>query len=44
VIKYWVRPDIYLVGVVIGSNATGEIFIENRRFHGKQIMKALAGV
>ena len=37
-------PGIYLAGVVIGGNATGEIFIENGRFHGKQIMKALAGV
>jgi len=34
---------IYLAGVVIGGNATGEIFIENGRFHGKQIIAALAG-
>ncbi len=33
---------IYLAGVVIGGNATGEIFIENGRFHGKQIIAALA--
>ncbi len=35
-------PGIYLAGVVIGGNATGEIFIENGRFHGKQIIAALA--
>lgn len=32
---------IYLAGVVIGGNNTGEIFIENGRFHGKQIAAAL---
>jgi thioredoxin reductase (NADPH) len=32
---------IYLAGVIIGGNATGEIFIENGRFHGKQIAAAL---
>ncbi len=36
-------PGIYLAGVVIGGNTTGEIFIENGRFHGKQIIAALAG-
>ena len=36
-------PGIHLAGVVIGGNATGEIFIENGRFHGKQIIAALAG-
>jgi len=35
-------PGIYLAGVVIGGNKTGEIFIENGRFHGKQIVRALA--
>ncbi len=35
-------PGIYLAGVVIGGNATGEIFIENGRFHGKQIVTSLA--
>ena len=34
-------PGIYLAGVVIGGNNTGEIFIENGRFHGKQIAAAL---
>jgi len=36
-------PGIYLAGVVIGGRHTGEIFIENGRFHGKQIVKALKG-
>jgi thioredoxin reductase (NADPH) len=36
-------PGIYLAGVVIGGRYTGEIFIENGRFHGKQIIDALAG-
>jgi thioredoxin reductase (NADPH) len=34
-------PGIYLAGVVIGGTQTGEIFIENGRFHGKQIMEAM---
>jgi len=34
-------PGIYLAGVVIGGKYTGEIFIENGRFHGKQIVEAL---
>jgi len=36
-------PGIYLAGVVIGGNHTSEIFIENGRFHGKQIVAALVG-
>jgi thioredoxin reductase (NADPH) len=32
---------IYLAGVVIGGRHTSEIFIENGRFHGKQIVEAL---
>ena len=35
-------PGIYVAGVVIGGNHTSEIFIENGRFHGKQIATALA--
>lgn len=35
-------PGIYLAGVVIGGNYTSEIFIENGRFHGKQIVAALS--
>jgi thioredoxin reductase (NADPH) len=34
-------PGIYLAGVVIGGRHTSEIFIENGRFHGKQIVRAL---
>jgi len=36
-------PGIFLAGVVIGGNHTSEIFIENGRFHGKQIIAALSG-
>lgn len=36
-------PGIYLAGVVIGGNHSSEIFIENGRFHGKQIVAALTG-
>ena len=34
-------PGIHLGGVVIGGRHTGEIFIENGRFHGRQIIEAL---
>jgi thioredoxin reductase (NADPH) len=37
-------PGLYLAGVVIGGNHTGEIFIENGRFHGKQIVAGLTGM
>ncbi len=36
-------PGIFLAGVVIGGRHTSEIFIENGRFHGKQIIDSLAG-
>ena len=36
-------PGVYLAGVVIGGKHTSEIFIENGRFHGKQIVAALTG-
>jgi bacillithiol disulfide reductase len=36
-------PGIHLAGVVIGGRDTGEIFIENGRFHGKLIIEALTG-
>lgn len=36
-------PGIYLAGVVIAGRHTGEIFIENGRFHGKQIVEAISG-
>ena len=32
---------IYLAGVVVAGRFTGEIFIENGRFHGKQIIEGL---
>jgi thioredoxin reductase (NADPH) len=34
-------PGIFLAGVVIGGRHTSEIFIENGRFHGKQIIDSL---
>ena len=34
-------PGLFLAGVVTGGRHTGEIFIENGRFHGKQIVEAL---
>ncbi len=34
-------PGIFLAGVVIAGRNTGEIFIENGRFHGRQIVDAL---
>jgi thioredoxin reductase (NADPH) len=36
-------PGLFLAGVVIGGNHTSEIFIENGRFHGRQIAGALTG-
>jgi thioredoxin reductase (NADPH) len=34
-------PGLYVAGVIVGGQVTGEIFIENGRFHGKQIVAAL---
>jgi len=31
-------PGLYVAGVVVGGQQTSEIFIENGRFHGKQIV------
>jgi thioredoxin reductase (NADPH) len=36
------RPGMYLAGVIVAGMHTHEIFIENGRFHGKQIAKAIA--
>ena len=36
-------PGIFLAGVVLGGNHPHEIFIENGRFHGRQIVAALTG-
>jgi thioredoxin reductase (NADPH) len=30
-------PGVYLAGVVVAGNKTAEIFIENGRFHGREI-------
>jgi len=35
-------PGLHVAGVVVGGRFTGEIFIENGRFHGKQIVQALS--
>jgi thioredoxin reductase (NADPH) len=34
---------VYLAGVIVAGSRTNEIFIENGRFHGRQIAEALAG-
>ena len=34
-------PGIYLAGVIVAGSRTNDIFIENGRFHGKQIARAL---
>jgi thioredoxin reductase (NADPH) len=34
-------PGIYLAGVIVAGERTNEIFIENGRFHGRQIADAL---
>lgn len=36
-------PGIYLAGVIVAGAKTSEIFIENGRFHGKQIAADLKG-
>jgi thioredoxin reductase (NADPH) len=36
------RPGIFLAGVIVAGMHTNEIFIENGRFHGKQIAAAIA--
>jgi thioredoxin reductase (NADPH) len=36
-------PGVYLAGSVIGGRLNGEVFIENGRFHGETLMKAIAG-
>jgi thioredoxin reductase (NADPH) len=30
-------PGVYIAGVVVAGNRTNEIFIENGRFHGREI-------
>jgi bacillithiol disulfide reductase len=36
-------PGMYVAGVVVGGLQTGDIFIENGRFHGRQIAAAITG-
>jgi bacillithiol disulfide reductase len=36
-------PGIHVAGVVVGGRNTSDIFIENGRFHGKEIIAALTG-
>jgi thioredoxin reductase (NADPH) len=36
-------PGIYVAGVVVGGKNTSDIFIENGRFHGRQIIAAITG-
>jgi thioredoxin reductase (NADPH) len=36
------RPGIYLAGVIVAGMHTNDIFIENGRFHGRQIANAIA--
>jgi thioredoxin reductase (NADPH) len=35
------RAGVYLAGVIVAGTHTNEIFIENGRFHGKQIAEAI---
>ncbi len=36
-------PGLYVAGVVVGGKHTSDIFIENGRFHGRQIIAAMTG-
>ncbi len=36
-------PGMYVAGVVVGGKHTSDIFIENGRFHGRQIVAAITG-
>ena len=36
------RKGVYLAGVIVAGMHTNEIFIENGRFHGRQIAGAIA--
>ena len=36
-------PGVYVAGVLVGGLFTGEIFIENGRFHGKEIIAQMTG-
>jgi thioredoxin reductase (NADPH) len=36
------RKGVFLAGVIVAGMHTNEIFIENGRFHGRQIAEAIA--
>jgi thioredoxin reductase (NADPH) len=36
------KPGVYLAGVIVAGMHTNEIFIENGRFHGRQIAESIA--
>jgi thioredoxin reductase (NADPH) len=36
-------PGMYVAGVVVGGKHTSDIFIENGRFHGRQIIASISG-
>jgi len=35
-------PNLFIAGGAIGGRHTGNIFIENGRFHGERIVKVLS--
>ena len=35
-------PGVYLAGSIIGGRFNAEVFIENGRFHGETVVKAIA--
>jgi len=35
-------PGVYLAGSIIGGRFNAEVFIENGRFHGESVVKAIA--
>lgn len=35
------RPGVFVIGVMISGNVSGEIFIENSRFHGDRVLERL---
>jgi thioredoxin reductase (NADPH) len=36
-------PGVYIAGSAVGGRMNGEVFIENGRFHGELVVKAIAG-
>ena len=35
-------PGVYLAGSIVGGRFNAEVFIENGRFHGETVVKAIA--